>query len=502
VRRGVLICVLAALVLPAPAQAAFPGQNGELVFERASDIWTISADGSGETQLTSSGAATDSGPRWSPDGKKIAFLRVGTVQPYTREIWVMNADGSSQVPILDCSGLPVTDCAIGEPAWSPEGTEIAWGFDDHCNWGGLWIANADGTDPIYSGCPGDRDFSGAAWSPDGAVIAIVSNLGEQQIFLSVAARGAFSSTQITNVPVQHFDPDWSPGGDRLVVFFDDWDTFAGLITMNRDGTDRTPIRPGGRMGAWSPDGTRIAFVDVAGGGIRTMDPDGSNESADLTLGDDPDWQPIPVTSYPRPKGASPMRVSLVTAYGPCGASNRTHGPPLSFPSCNPPAKESQHLTVGTGDSNMRPARNEGFLRLRAVRGNLGTAADEADIAITFFSDDVFNLDLTDYTGELRASVPITITDRDNTPHPGGPGAATTQEFDFTVDATCVAVADPREGSYCQTSTSADALIPGAIKEGRRSVWQLGQVVVYDGGADGDTATAGNTVFARQGVFIP
>jgi hypothetical protein len=45
-------------------------------------------------------------------------------------------------------------------------------------------------------------------------------------------------------------------------------------------------------------------------------------------------------------------------------------------------------------------------------------------------------------------------------------------------------------------------MPGAIKEGRRSIWQLGQVVVYDGGLDGDTATAPNTVFARQGIFIP
>ena len=63
-------------------------------------------------------------------------------------------------------------------------------------------------------------------------------------------------------------------------------------------------------------------------------------------------------------------------------------------------------------------------------------------------------------------------------------------------------ADPSPRSSCQTTTTADALIPGAIKEGRRSIWQLGQVVVYDGGPDGDTATAGNTVFARQGVFIP
>jgi hypothetical protein len=56
---------------------------------------------------------------------------------------------------------------------------------------------------------------------------------------------------------------------------------------------------------------------------------------------------------------------------------------------------------------------------------------------------------------------------------------------------------------CQASTSADALLPGLIKEGRRTIWQIGQVVVYDGGPDGDAATVtGNTLFARQGVFVP
>ena len=64
------------------------------------------------------------------------------------------------------------------------------------------------------------------------------------------------------------------------------------------------------------------------------------------------------------------------------------------------------------------------------------------------------------------------------------------------------VSEPSPHSECQTTTTADALIPGAIKEGQHSIWQLGQVVVYDGGADGDTATADNTVFARQGLFVP
>ena len=52
------------------------------------------------------------------------------------------------------------------------------------------------------------------------------------------------------------------------------------------------------------------------------------------------------------------------------------------------------------------------------------------------------------------------------------------------------------------STTLDAVLPGVVAEGARAVWQLGQVEVLDGGPDGDVDTPGNTVFARQGIFVP
>jgi hypothetical protein len=41
-----------------------------------------------------------------------------------------------------------------------------------------------------------------------------------------------------------------------------------------------------------------------------------------------------------------------------------------------------------------------------------------------------------------------------------------------------------------------------VKEGKRSIWEIGQLFVSDGGSDGEIATNPNTVFARQGVFVP
>src|SRR6266540_6031270 len=58
--------------------------------------------------------------------------------------------------------------------------------------------------------------------------------------------------------------------------------------------------------------------------------------------------------HPRPKGATPLRVSLVPAYKQCPNSappaNRQHGAPLAVLSCNPPVQASNFLTVGTADA--------------------------------------------------------------------------------------------------------------------------------------------------------
>jgi hypothetical protein len=201
-----------------------------------------------------------------------------------------------------------------------------------------------------------------------------------------------------------------------------------------------------------------------------------------------------VNGYPRPKAATPLDVSLVPAYAECTAPNREHGPPLSYGSCAPPAATSGSATVGTADANGHPTRSIARLRRGVSRGDPSTPADEADAGLRLSVTDVLATPgLGDYTGDLLAVVSLRITDRDNTPHPGGPGAATVQDSTLTFTAPCVATADPSEGSTCFVGTTADALVPGTVKEGRRSLWQLGAVHVHDG--------AGN-LFLRQGVFVP
>ena len=218
-------------------------------------------------------------------------------------------------------------------------------------------------------------------------------------------------------------------------------------------------------------------------------------------------------THPRPKGATPMRLSLVPAYSQCPAPNRTHGPPLAFPSCNPPAQTSAQATVGTPDAFGGAADSTSLLRLSRV-----FSLDHEDIGIDIALNDVRCLPTgarcgtsnvsgpADYFGEMRFSFTFRLTDHRNAISPGGgTDPATVQDFTIEHSWACVQSGSTSTGSTCSLDTRVNALIPGAM-DGRsvnRMVWELDSVDIYEGGPDGDgDTTADNTVFARPGIFVP
>jgi hypothetical protein len=100
-------------------------------------------------------------------------------------------------------------------------------------------------------------------------------------------------------------------------------------------------------------------------------------------------------------------------------------------------------------------------------------------------------------------VTLQITDRDNSPYPGGPGPGTVAATTFGMTVPCTPTPDPGIGATCALATSVNSLVPGAAVERKRAIWQLGAVDVYDSGPDGDAATTqDNSRFATQGLFVP
>jgi hypothetical protein len=215
-------------------------------------------------------------------------------------------------------------------------------------------------------------------------------------------------------------------------------------------------------------------------------------------------------THVRPKGATPTRASLVPAYKQCTAANRTHGAPLAFPSCNPPVQASNFLTLGTPDANGAGANSTGFLlvsvrvaspedlllkaNITDVRCKAGTSASVCGSANA--------ADGADYSGELQGNTTLRISD-----HYNGPSlteAATVTDLPLPVNVSCASTTSTTIGGTCTVDTSANAVQPGAIPDGgvSRAVVELAQIQVKDGGADGQAATADNTLFAVEGVFVP
>jgi beta-propeller repeat-containing protein len=214
-------------------------------------------------------------------------------------------------------------------------------------------------------------------------------------------------------------------------------------------------------------------------------------------------------TYPRPGGASPLRVPLVPAYRVCQQvnANSQHVPPLDHPSCTPPVLASNLLTTST------TGRQAGSASFSVVAGNPVTDTDEADVLIAASVSDVKNSsDGTDYAGKLiLTTTALRITDRAN--DTSGTASATMEDFEFALPIDCATTpGDPLAGSSCSVTSSADTLVPGFAKEGKRAVIRLQSVRMKDAGPDADVGppatcpptcgTGDERTYLDQGVFAP
>jgi hypothetical protein len=287
----------------------------------------------------------------------------------------------------------------------------------------------------------------------------------------------------------------------------------GVLDLN-DGVREFIVGTGGKS-LYSPSGA----VPIANSQVRSSTAYGVLE---LTLHPKSyEWNFVPVAgssfrdnggdfcekpgqAYARPRSATPVSIALVPAFQSCTSPNAAHGSPLASSSCNPPQRGSQYVTVGIPDANGLGAGFTGRINLKSLGEspiNTGNG-DQADVNIKATLTDVRKTTspYADYTGELQGQLVLRITDRTNGAALDQSATVTDVPFSFTIP--CQATADPNVGSTCAVTTTADAVMPGAVTEGKRTIWELETAQVLDGGSDGVASTGGNTVFATQGLFTP
>jgi hypothetical protein len=372
--------------------------------------------------------------------------------------------------------------------------------------------DADGTDqtPLLTGA--DESILVSSWTARGNKIVFGAKLagGEDEIH-TVNADGSGETFVDAGT-----GPDWSPNGTKIA--YAKFDSFSGQYNVwvaDPDGSGGEQLAPGASP-HWAPSGDRILFETgffpsphaIPHPRWETLD---GSEGHDFDAGLDAGaWQPVPAPAYPRPGGATPLRVPLVTAFEACTSPNSNHVPPLAFASCDPPVESSSILTTSS------VGKGSGSARLDVVPGDPDTPADEADLLISAAATDVRCAGSpgcaagADWPGYLILRTKMRITDRAN-----GDGGlpATVQDLDFSWPVECSSTPDPDIGGSCSVSTAAEALIGNVAREGQRAVVSAFSVRLLDLGPDGaidpgsalcpPTCGSGDEQpFLDQGLFAP
>ncbi len=218
------------------------------------DLWRARWDGSGKRALTRTADADESAPAISPDGKWIAFLSDRGDEDATTQVWVMPSDGGEAEALTKFPG------GVADFDWAPDSARLAVIANDPER--AQDEDEPEQPEPIVI----DRHYfkeDYAGW---------LTNKRQHLYLFEVAGRKA---TQLTSGAHDEYTPAWSPDGARIAYVTKrgpdpdrhiNWDIY--VVEARAGGTERQVTRFAGADNdpswesrpAWSPDGTKIAYV--------------------------------------------------------------------------------------------------------------------------------------------------------------------------------------------------------------------------------------------------
>jgi Tol biopolymer transport system component len=275
-------CLLAVGGAAQSARTTFPGKNGLIAYSAppptaplSRAIYVSNADGGGLRQLTQPGSSVDSGARWSPDGRRLAFARCG--------------GGVCQIFVVDAGGSGLKELTVAgsnvDPAWSPDGKRIAYASNASGHFQ-IVVMNADGSGQrALTAGDGTTDDTDPDWSPDGSKVVWTRSYGppssspscepgapgSSDIWVLNAADGTGQQALAVPDPGLGFakclaGPRWSPDGKQLLVNIGATDLFdAGARIGVSPAAGGSPAVLGAGVPSsvgplWSPDGKTILFT--------------------------------------------------------------------------------------------------------------------------------------------------------------------------------------------------------------------------------------------------